>query len=79
MSSADLPASASARGPATAAPGQRCSSARAETGTTWFDSLAESGKIQRASGTPSARAFSSEHRMSPAAWSTFQSELWSLA
>ena len=60
-----------------AKPGERWNGRRCESETMWFDSAAASGKIQRDSGMPWARAVAAEVITSAAAWSTFHCELCS--
>ena len=70
-----MPACSKARVPATAKPGLRWSSARSDTGTTWFDSMPATMNVQRSGGTPWARAASTEQTRIAAAWSTFHCDV----
>ena len=51
--------------------GQRCNSARSESGTTRFDSTIANGKTHRSRGTPYRSAVATVVNTNAAAWSTF--------
>ena len=70
MSSMPRPACSSAAAPASRMAGERCSSGRSERNQWSLPSAPASGKTQRSSGTPAARAAATEHTMKPAPWST---------
>ena len=62
-SSIPSPASPSAATPASRMAGERCSSARCEMNQWSLASAPDRGKTQRSSGTPAARAASTEQTM----------------
>ena len=69
-----VPAASNSRWPPSANPCDRCSSARSVSGIIVFDSAAATGNTQRSRGMPWRVAVSTEHRMWPAARSTFHCE-----
>ncbi len=69
-----MPVCSVTRSPPMRGAGARCSSARRDTGSMWFDSTIASGYTRRSCGTPARSAASVEQSTNAAAWSTFHCE-----